>query len=88
MLTYLPASTRGVTKIDWLTSYHAFSFNTFYDASRVHFGPLRVLNDDFINPISGFGAHPHDNMEIVTYVLQGALEHRDSTGGHGVIREN
>ncbi len=88
MLTYLPAATRGLTQIGWLQSYHAFSFNTFHDASRHNFGPLRVLNDDIIQPVSGFGAHPHDNMEIVTYVLEGTLEHRDSSGGHGVIKEN
>ena len=69
----------------WLTSYHAFSFNRFYDPERIHFGPLRVLNDDFVMPSSGFGDHPHDNMEIVTYVLSGALEHKDSSGGHGII---
>lgn len=86
MITHLPATGRGLTKLSWLTSFHSFAFNTFYDPERVHFGPLRVLNDDRVEPGAGFGAHPHDNMEIVTYVLEGALEHRDSTGGHGVIR--
>lgn len=86
MLTHYPAATRGLTKLGWLTSYHCFSFNTFHDPARMHFGPLRVLNDDRVEPGGGFGAHPHDNMEIVSYVMQGALEHRDSTGTHGVIR--
>ena len=79
-------TTRGVTKIGWLTSYHSFSFNRYYDREYVHFGPLRVLNDDIVVPGAGFETHPHDNMEIVTYVLRGALEHRDSTGTQGVIR--
>jgi redox-sensitive bicupin YhaK (pirin superfamily) len=78
-------TTRGVTKIGWLTSYHSFSFNRYYDRDYVHFGPLRVLNDDVVMPGSGFDTHPHENMEIVTYVLQGALEHRDNTGTQGVI---
>ena len=78
-------NTRGVTKIVWLISYHSFSFNRYFDREYIHFGPLRVLNDDTIMPGTGFETHPHDNMEIVTYVLQGALEHRDSTGTHGVI---
>jgi quercetin 2,3-dioxygenase len=79
-------TTRGVTKIGWLTSYHSFSFNRYYDREYMHFGPLRVLNDDIVMPGTGFDTHPHENMEIVTYVLQGALEHRDSTGTEGVIR--
>lgn len=86
MTTLYPATTRGLTKLSWLTSFHSFAFNNFFDPTRVHFGPLRVLNDDRVEPGTGFGAHPHDNMEIVTYVMQGALEHRDSTGAHGIIR--
>ncbi len=78
-------NTRGVTKVGWLSSYHSFSFNRYYDREYTNFGPLRVLNDDTIMPGTGFETHPHDNMEIITYVLQGALEHRDSTGIHGVI---
>ena len=77
---------RGRTKLGWLTSYHTFSFNRYYDPANVHFGPLRVLNDDLVMPGTGFGAHPHDNMEVVTYVLDGALRHRNSTGTDGVIR--
>jgi redox-sensitive bicupin YhaK (pirin superfamily) len=77
---------RGRTKLGWLTSYHSFSFNRYYDPANVHFGPLRVLNDDTVMPGTGFGAHPHDNMEVVTYVLDGVLRHRDSTGTDGVIR--
>lgn len=77
---------RGQTKLGWLTSYHSFSFNRYYDPAHVHFGPLRVLNDDIIMPGTGFGDHPHDNMEIVTYVLDGALRHQDSIGTNGVIQ--
>jgi redox-sensitive bicupin YhaK (pirin superfamily) len=77
---------RGRTKLGWLTSFHSFSFNRYYDQTNVHFGPLRVLNDDIVMPGTGFGAHPHDNMEVVTYVLDGVLRHRDSTGTDGVIR--
>ena len=77
---------RGRTKLGWLTSYHSFSFNQYYDPEHLHFGPLRVLNDDTVMPGTGFGAHPHDNMEIVTYVLEGALKHQDSLGTSGVIR--
>src|SRR3972149_5409942 len=76
---------RGKTKLGWLTSYHSFSFNRYYDPAHVNFGPLRVLNDDTVIPGAGFGEHPHENMEIVTYVLEGALEHRDSIGTHGII---
>lgn len=77
---------RGKTTLGWLTSYHSFSFNQYYDLAHVHFGPLCVLNDDTIMPGTGFGAHPHDNMEIVTYVLKGALKHQDSLGTSGIIR--
>ncbi len=85
MLQIRKNHTRGVTKIGWLNSYHSFSFNRYFDREYVHFGPLRVLNDDTVMPGTGFETHPHNNMEIVTYVLEGALEHRDSTGTHGVI---
>jgi redox-sensitive bicupin YhaK (pirin superfamily) len=76
---------RGKTQLGWLVSYHSFSFNQYYDPKHTRFGPLRVLNDDTIMPGTGFGAHPHDNMEIVTYVLEGALKHQDSLGTNGVI---
>ena len=86
MITIRKATERGSTRMGWLTSYHSFSFNRYYDPEHVHFGPLRVLNDDFVAPGTGFGMHPHDNMEIITYVLSGEVEHRDSTGTHSVIR--
>lgn len=80
------AGTRGHANHGWLDSYHTFSFAGYYDPSRVHFGLLRVLNDDVVKGGMGFGQHPHDNMEIVSIPLQGALEHRDNTGGHAIIR--
>ncbi len=86
MITIRKAGERGSTRMGWLTSYHSFSFNRYYDPEHIHFGPLRVLNDDFVAPGTGFGMHPHDNMEIITYVLAGEVEHRDSTGTHSVIR--
>jgi hypothetical protein len=86
MVEIRPAGERGLTKLAWLTSYHSFSFGDYYDPTHESFGPLRVLNDDTVEPGGGFGTHPHRDMEIVTYVLDGALEHTDSTGGRGVIR--
>lgn len=85
MINILKSNQRGRSKIDWLDSFHSFSFSDYFDRNRMHFGPLRVLNEDFVDPASGFPTHPHKNMEIVTYVLHGALEHRDSTGTHAVI---
>ncbi len=84
----IPSNARGKTQIDWLTSYHSFSFGSYYDPKRVHFGALRVLNDDKVAPGGGFAPHEHDNMEIVTLVLEGALEHKDSLGSHGVIHKD
>jgi len=71
---------------DWLTTYHHFSFAEYYDPSRVNFGPLRVFNDDIIKPGTGFDLHRHQDMEIMTYVIEGALEHKDSLGNHGIIQ--
>lgn len=85
MINILKSNQRGRSKIDWLDSFHSFSFSDYFDRNRMHFGPLRVVNEDFIDPASGFPTHPHKNMEIITYVLSGALEHRDSTGTHSVI---
>ncbi len=83
-----PASERGHADHGWLNAHHSFSFAGWYDEKKVHFGMLRVLNDDRIAPGMGFGMHPHDNMEIVTIPLEGSLEHSDNAGGHGVIQKN
>jgi redox-sensitive bicupin YhaK (pirin superfamily) len=83
-----PAAGRFHTQIDWLDSWHSFSFGEFYDPRNTHFGLLRVLNDDVVAPGRGFGMHPHRDMEIVTWVLDGALEHRDTEGNVGVITRN
>jgi redox-sensitive bicupin YhaK (pirin superfamily) len=82
------ASERGHADHGWLNAYHSFSFADYHDPSKVHFGLLRVLNDDTVAPGMGFGMHPHDNMEIVTIPLKGSLEHKDSMGNIGVIGTN
>ena len=82
------ANKRGHANFGWLDSHHSFSFGHYYDPEKVYFGMLRVLNDDIITGGSGFGEHSHDNMEIVSIPLIGALEHRDSTGTAEVIRQN
>ena len=74
------ANTRGHANHGWLDSWHTFSFAGYHDPSRIHFGALRVLNDDTVAPGMGFGAHPHDNMEIISIPLEGALEHKDNMG--------
>jgi quercetin 2,3-dioxygenase len=79
------ADTRGHADHGWLNAWHSFSFAGYHDPSRTHFGALRVLNDDTIAGGMGFGAHPHDNMEIITIPLSGQLEHRDSMGNTGII---
>lgn len=80
-----PASERGHVNFGWLDSHHSFSFGHWYDPNRINFGALRVLNDDIVNGGGGFGTHPHDNMEIVSIPIYGALKHKDSTGTDGVI---
>lgn len=80
------AGTRGHANHGWLDSYHTFSFANYYNPERIHFGALRVLNDDTVEAGMGFGTHPHDNMEIISIPLEGALEHRDSMGNVSVIR--
>jgi redox-sensitive bicupin YhaK (pirin superfamily) len=82
------AATRGHANFGWLDSYHSFSFGKYYDAERVNFGALRVLNDDSVSAGMGFGKHPHDNMEIVSIPLSGDLHHKDSTGRDVIIREH
>ncbi len=80
------SDTRGYADHGWLKARHTFSFASYYDPKRIRFGLLRVLNDDIIEPGGGFGTHPHDNMEIVTIPISGALEHKDSMGNIEVIR--
>ena len=79
------AHSRGHADHGWLNAWHSFSFAGYHDPSKVHFGALRVLNDDTIAGGMGFGAHPHDNMEIITIPLSGQLEHKDSMGNTGII---
>ena len=85
MITLRKASDRGLTKIDWLNSRHTFSFGDYFDPRENGFSVLRVINDDWIGAAKGFGTHPHRDMEIITYVLKGAVEHRDSLGTRSVI---
>jgi redox-sensitive bicupin YhaK (pirin superfamily) len=80
------ADSRGYFDHGWLKTHHTFSFASYYDPARVRFGLLRVLNDDIIEPVMGFGTHPHDNMEIVTIPLEGELAHKDSMGSKQVLR--
>lgn len=80
------ADTRGFAEHGWLTARHTFSFADYSDPERTRFGLLRVLNDDIVQPGKGFGMHPHDNMEIVTIPIEGALEHKDNMGNGSVIR--
>ena len=82
---YYAADKRGHNDIGWLKANFSFSFASYYDPEKVHFGALRVLNDDIIAGGKGFGTHPHDNMEIITIPISGALEHKDSMGNIGVI---
>lgn len=79
------SSTRGQADHGWLKSNHSFSFAGYYNPERIRFGTLRVLNDDWIDGGQGFGMHPHDNMEIITIPLSGAVEHKDSMGNQGTI---
>jgi len=81
------ADTRGYADHGWLKSYHTFSFAGYFNPERVHFGALRVLNDDYVAAGRGFGEHPHENMEIVSIPLEGKLSHRDSTGSAGAIQK-
>lgn len=82
---FYPENERGKNDIGWLKANFSFSFASYYDPNKVNFGVLRVLNDDIIAGGTGFGTHPHDNMEIITIPLEGGLEHKDSMGNTGVI---
>ncbi len=85
-LEYRPAAERGSTELGWLHSHHSFSFGRYHDPQRVSYRSLRVLNDDVVDPGGGFGEHSHRNMEIITWVLSGALQHTDSTGTREQLR--
>ena len=86
MITLRRSHERGHTTLNWLESAHTFSFNNYVDPRHMGFRQLRVINDDWVKPGAGFGRHSHRDMEIITYVLEGALAHRDSTGNGSVIR--
>lgn len=86
MLQYRPAAARGTTNLPWLDSRHSFSFGGYRDPNHMRFGPLRVINEDRVIGGAGFDTHDHRDMEIITYVLSGALAHRDSMGNGTIIR--
>jgi len=87
MIKIRKSQDRGFANHGWLKSYHSFSFAQYYDSSHIHFGNLRVINEDFIAPMTGFPSHPHQNMEIITYIKKGSIEHKDSIGNHSIIKE-
>lgn len=86
MIQVRPSEERGRNKLSWLDTRFTFSFDQYYDPEHVQFRSLRVLNEDVVAPGKGFPTHPHRDMEILTWILEGAIEHRDNTGGSGVIR--
>ena len=84
--THRPAAERGYANHGWLETRHSFSFALYYDPEHMGFGPLRVINDDIVAPTQGFGQHGHRDMEILSYIVEGALEHRDTLGNGSVLR--
>ncbi len=85
MIKTIKANEHYKNEMDWLTTYHHFSFADYYNPEKMNFGPLRVFNDDTVQPGTGFDLHPHRDMEIITYLIEGELEHKDNQGNHGVI---
>lgn len=85
VFTVRRAAERAAFDFGWLQTHHSFSFAEYHDPANVNWGALSVFNDDTVQPGRGFGAHPHRDMEIITYVLRGELEHKDSLGHHGVV---
>lgn len=86
MITKRESSERGHLKLDWLNARHGFSFGSYFDPHWMGFGKLRVINEDIISPDGGFDTHGHKNMEIISFVISGSLEHKDTLGNHSIIR--
>lgn len=85
MIQIIPSDRRHHDQTDWLSTYWHFSFSDYYDPANLNWGPLRVFNDDVIQPEQGFGMHPHRDMEIISYVLEGRLQHQDHLGNRGIV---